>query len=71
MFVQPLPQNVPPFGQAQLPFAQLPEQQSALTLHEAPLAVQATHEPLQMFEQHWLARLQPVPFSWHASQLFW
>jgi hypothetical protein len=71
VFVQLPPQRVPPDGHAQAPPTQLPEQQSAPTLHPAPGTAQATQEPLQMFEQHWLARLQAVPLSWQASQLLW
>ncbi len=70
--VQPLLQSVPPEGQAQAFPTQLPEQQSAPTLHAAPGAVQAAQVPLwQMFEQHSLASVQPVPSSWQASQLPW
>ena len=71
-FTQPPLQSVAPTGHAQTAAWQFPEQQSAPTLHDAPTAVQGTQVPLrQMFEQHWLARVQAVASSWQAAQAPW
>jgi len=65
-----VPQPPPAGLHAQLELWQLLPQQSAPVLHELPTVPQGAQLPLrQMFEQHWLAKVQAELSSWQAAQV--